>query len=617
MTHTTLLFFPYIIASILLLPMLISDSPVMQKKREMAAMAAIALPVFYFFYIIISFSTEVAYEDDYGSLDNFHRMMFANEPIERVKALFVQTNEHRLVVGRILMLFIHLLHGNPSPRFQIIIGNLFLIGILWLFYRFFRQTGHPVVYFVPVTLVLFSLVHYENAYWAITATQNYPVIFFAMLSAYGLSKQSGTGNATGIAAALLASFSCGNGIAVWIVGVIPLILQKRYRFLVIWLLFAASTLVFYLGFDYVMYPRDRSALLYHPFENLWVFLCFLGGLFYGDFDHGQVQKFYPDIAVSILGGVFVLTISLWWFLSFFLNRTGKHRESYSFLLGILAFLLATAAMLVISRPVGSNIIFGGQFISQRYLIFSSVSWVAVYLALLFLNRFSARASKRLFGIFLFLNLGINIASYYRHIPALATHQATLGLDKLYTDSFDGMLLSFGEIYGEKIAWNHPTAFKNLLKRLKASNLYNPRQKFDTKVLEQIRQRGAGHLPDSSGWKVSVESEDALGFNGRLSPKIKITASGRDHCRGCTGYFILQSSTQQFVLPAVPERAHPLDAVIRLNYWSDRYSFVFREFKFPEGEYDIWIVLKEDGTALKPYHTAGRVHLPGGPALTMR
>ncbi len=617
MTSSPLLFFPYIFVSILLLLLLVSDRPAIQKNRKALAVAAIALPVLYFFYIIISFSTGVAYEDDYGALDNFHRMMFATEPVDRVKGLFAQTNEHRLAFGRILMLVVHLLHGNPSPKFQIIAGNLFLIGILWLFYRFFRQTGYPVAYFVPVALVLFSLVHYENAYWAITAIQNYPVIFFAMLGAYGLSKQSNAGNAAGVAAALLASFSCGNGIAVWIVGIITLIIQGRYRFLIVWLLFAASTLAFYLGFDYIMYPRDRSALLHHPFENLWVFLCFLGGLFYGDFDHAQAQKFYPDVVVSILAGVFVLTISLWWFLSFFLNRTGKRQEPYSFLSGILAFLLATAAMLVVSRPVGSNIISGGQFISQRYLIFSSVLWVAVYLALLFLNRSSARASKRLFGIFLFLNLGINIASYYRHIPTLATHQATLTLDKLYTDSFDGMLLSFGEIYGEKIAWNHPTAFKNLLKKLEVSDLYNPLQNFDTKVLEQIRQRYTSHPPDSSDWKVSVESENAFGFNGRVSPKIKITASSRNHHRGCPGYFILQSPTQQFVLPAVPERADPPDAVMHLNYWSDRYSFVFREFKFPEGEYDIWIALKEGGTALKPYHTGARVHLPGSPATTMR
>ncbi len=578
-------------------------------------MASIGLPVFYFFYIIISFSTGIAYEDDYGALDNYHRMMFSPEAIDKIKGFFAQANEHRLAFGRILMLVVHLLHGSPDPRFQIIIGNLFLIGILWLFYRFFHQTGHPFIYFVPVALILFNLVHYENAYWAITAIQNYPVIFFAMLCAYGLSRQSDAGNATGIATALLASFSCGNGIAIWIVGALTLIVQKRYRFLIIWLLMAVSALAFYLGFDYIIHSRDRSALLRHPFENIWVFLCFLGGLFYGDFDHVQTQKFYPDVAVSILAGAFVLVVSLWWFLSFFLNRTGKHQQPYSFLSGILAFLLATAAMLIVSRPVGSNIVFGGQFISQRYLIFSVVSWAAVYLALLFLNRFSARASKHLFRIFLILNLGINIASYYRHIPALARHQATLELDKLYTDSFDGMLLSFGEIYGEKIAWNHPTMFKNLLKKLEISGLYNPRQKFDTRILEEIRQRS--DKPSPSDWKVSVKSEHALGFNGRISPKIKITASGQEYCRGCPGYFILQSPYEQFVLPAVPERAGPADALMNLNYWSDHYSFVFRELKFPEGEYDIWIALKENGAALKSYKTGARLRLPGSPATTMR
>src|SRR5690606_13261970 len=141
------------ILCILLTFILAGRKTTLVKTRERGAIFFMALTVFYFFYIIISFSTSFAFIDDFNLLDSFHQMLYSEEPIDQLKAFFKQVNEHRFAFERILMYLIFKVHGLPDPKVQIIIGNLFIGGIAWLFYRFFKQSGQPMIYFVPVVMI--------------------------------------------------------------------------------------------------------------------------------------------------------------------------------------------------------------------------------------------------------------------------------------------------------------------------------------------------------------------------------------------------------------------------------------------------------------------------------
>jgi len=583
MSHYSLLIFPYTLICIALVVFLAGKKSIFSNAGKGLTWTLIALPVVYFFYVLGAMSTNLAFIDDFNLLDSFYRMLYAEEPLDKIKAFFEQVNEHRFAFERVMMFGIHLVAGHPDIKLQIITGNLFLVGIAWLLYRFFNWSGQPIVYFLPVVFLLFNLSFYENANWGIAAIQNTPLIFFALLTVWFLAKNTPKGNLAGLFSAVVTTFVSGSGLSVWIIGVILLVMDKRYRFLAVWIGTAVVIGIFYFTFDYVMYPRDRSNLWHHPLANLSFLFSFLGALFHGDYHHGLEYRFYADAAACVILGAVLFLISLRWFLETFLNRIQKYRQAQLFLTGTFLFLLATGSMLVISRPVASWVFFGGENLSQRYLIFSAVLCAAAYLAVIYLSRKSLKQSRLIFLVSLLFAVGVNVVSYYRHLPSLFRQKAMLELDPYYVETH-GMLLTSGEVYGDKLFWNHPTAFTDLLGRLKEKGLYQPGQNFDASVLKKTPATG-------SPWNIRIKVEESIGFAGRRSPVVYLTATGSEQPR--ITYFILQSENGQFVLPSVPEKAKVSEIFSRWEIWGETYGADFRYLKFPPDTYRILIV-EENG-----------------------
>ncbi|GAA4436885.1 hypothetical protein GCM10023091_15370 [Ravibacter arvi] len=601
-------FLPYVVSTLGLLAIqlyrLRRDS---SDNRNLITVLSAVLPISYFFFIILSFSSPAAFIDDFNLLDSFHRMLTEDHFTDRLRAFFEQVNEHRFAFERVVMYLIYLVRGEPSPQVQVIIGNLFLFGILGLFHLIFKQTGKPAAYFTPVVLLLFSLVYYENVYWAIAAIQNTSLIFFAMLTAFGLSLQSAKGKVIGLSAALLASFVSGSGIAVWVMGALVIALQKNYRFLVPWLLAAACVVSFYFTFDYTFFPKDRSALWQHPLKNLWFFFSFLGGLFYQDIEHGHAHRFYPDVAASVLAGSMIFIICLCFLVVLATGRLKRETGSLSILAGIILFLFATGAMLVISRPVSINVIWGGEFLSQRYLIFAAVLWAAAYLAVLILVRNTTGPAKGIFALALVGSVVFNLGSYYLYIPKLAIHHATLELDKWYTENQDAMLLSFGAKYEDRLFWNHPTAFRNLLADLRSNGLYDPAQPVDPQIFQAMEHTLEAGIVQPLNWKTALSKKEVVVHGKATNPRVTVTVESTS-VQARPVYLILRSDRRSFVLPAVPVRSAPRELLSRLNFWSSRYAFEFREFKFPAGAYALWVVGAYDREGLKPVDTGQIIHL---------
>lgn len=586
-------FLPYVGISILLLSVLAVTNSRNRSYTDKIAFLTIGLTVAYFFYIIIAFTSKAAFIDDFNLLDSFQRMLYSEKLIDRIKALFEQVNEHRFVFERSIMYLIYLVTGTPNIMVQIIIGNTFMLGILWLFYQFFQTTNHPRAYFVPVALVLFSLLYYENAIWGIAAIQNTPLIFFALLSAWGLGKETKKGDTIGILAAIVTNFTSGSGTAIWIVGVLILLVQKRYRFLWVWLLFAAVVVFTYFTFDFTMHSKDKSGLITHPILNFGVFLGFLGSLFGEGFQYGKSDHFSLRTFASVTAGGFVFLTSLVWLLGFWLNKSKEKTPAFSFLSGAILFILGTAAMLVVSRPIQSPTLDMHLLISSRYLIFSATIWAATYLGLLFLFKNSKRTSHLVFLLFLIVNAAIHFASYYSFIPVLANKKATLDLDKLYTEEHNGALLSFGENYDDRLFWNHPTAFKNLLSDLEKNKLYHPEKIPEPAVLRQIRALKVNSEAPVSLWSFHTESKKYAGFNQRPNSLVTLTVTNRKCPEATPNYFVIQSSAHQFILPAVPIRASVSESIRNLSFWECGFEFSFPVLKFPEGSYDIYLVMDDE------------------------
>lgn len=372
-------------------------------------------------------------------------MKFAPNLSEWSEVFFKQVNQHPFAFERSSISMIYKILGNQNIKAQILIGNAFLLGILYLFIKIFKNLQIPYFYFTPVTVLLFNLTYFENAIWGIAALQNTPTIFFELLTIHLLNLKTNRTLYISICVAILTMFTSGNGLSIWFVGLSLLLLQSRWRHLSIWIVTGISLLTFYFLYDYQLISSDKSNLLKYPFLNIQYVLAFWGNIFFQNIPHPYSTHLYWDIILCIFTGILLLAIIA--IICWKIVKIHFHNVSYSYwvLLGGMAFLAFTGLMLVVSRPLEIKIMNGGDVLSRRYMIFG-----AAFICLGYLNL--VKENKRLLkiGVYCFIPIGLclNISSYYTSLSDLYQQQQELLLDGYYWKNHK-MLLSFGEKYGDK------------------------------------------------------------------------------------------------------------------------------------------------------------------------
>ena len=147
--------------------------------------------------------------------------------------LFRQHNEHRIVYDRFVALLDYELFGKLNHRHLMVVGNLSLVGLLAVFVAMLRRSERrladrhsgawSVLMAVPVAGLLFNLSQWENMFWGMAALQNFSVVLWVVAAFYFLSYTRHWQLAFG--AVVLASLTSGNGLMVWPLGLLLLILQ--------------------------------------------------------------------------------------------------------------------------------------------------------------------------------------------------------------------------------------------------------------------------------------------------------------------------------------------------------------------------------------------------------
>ncbi len=191
----------------------------------------------------------------------------------KVYQLFRQHNEHRIVYDRLVALLDYWVFGKLSYVHLMVVGNLSLVGLLWVFGTVLVRAGKPLVYALPVALLLFNLSHWENMFWGMAALQNFSVVFWVVLTIYLLIYSNNWMLAA--TTALLATLTSGNGLLVWPIGFVLLLLQmpvaplrsagvanRPARLLLGWIVAAAFVgTLYFTGFEKPAgNPPDRGSL---------------------------------------------------------------------------------------------------------------------------------------------------------------------------------------------------------------------------------------------------------------------------------------------------------------------------------------------------------------------
>lgn len=237
------------------------------------AWVAVFLPVLVFAFIWQYYAVNIPKWDDHALRAYLYFIDQETTVSGKIYQLFRQHNEHRIVFDRIVATLDYWLFGKLSYLHLMVLGNLSLVGLLALFGSVLVRTGKPLIYALPVSLLLFNLSHWENMFWGMAALQNFSVVLWVVLTIYLLTFTNRW--VLAIATAILATLTSGNGLLVWPIGLLLILLRtpdqdrkalsvsspRPFVVLATWVAAAAVVIVLYFtGFEpSASNPPDRGS----------------------------------------------------------------------------------------------------------------------------------------------------------------------------------------------------------------------------------------------------------------------------------------------------------------------------------------------------------------------
>ncbi|GAB4005383.1 hypothetical protein GCM10028808_05070 [Spirosoma migulaei] len=238
-----------------------SQTPKAPAFQYLLLSALLAIPAILYYATIYTNAYNFPYEDDFNSALSFIADYTSGKLTtgEKLNLIVWQYNEHRIVFDRLVFLTDYWLFGQLNFVHLILVGNLALLLVGYLFLKVaFRglPLNQKLLYLLPVAYSLFSFQYWELSTWSMAALQNLYVIPFALFSIYSLNQAGRRAFAFACAAAILATFTSGNGMFTFMVGIPLLVLLKSYRKLALWVLIGGATVGFYFT-NYIRPP-------YHP-----------------------------------------------------------------------------------------------------------------------------------------------------------------------------------------------------------------------------------------------------------------------------------------------------------------------------------------------------------------
>jgi hypothetical protein len=337
------------------------------RQLGMAALLVILPPVF-FYTILFHTAVNLPIIDDYEAILGFVNQSMHQKGIlgQLGYLLTSQHNEYKLYVMQAVVWLQYRACGHIDFRILSAIGNSFvlLLGILlWkLFLPGHKELVSRLMYFVPVSLLLFQLQEAENLNWAASALQHVAVLFFAFSAIYLLAKGGWSQLVAALGLLALAIFSDGNGVLLIPIGLLILGMNRRWAGVTCWLAASAGSLLLYAHHYNVQSSQSRMH----------------------DSVFTTVTRLNPLFALSVIGsaggvpfaaGSIVLGVAL---CIFFLNmaRRGYYRRNPIISYCVLFLLLTAAGVAALRSDFGV-----AYSLHTRYMAYSSLllifAWFAV------------------------------------------------------------------------------------------------------------------------------------------------------------------------------------------------------------------------------------------------
>jgi hypothetical protein len=374
-----------------------------QSSRWWYALAAIVIACYSS--TVIQLADNTPKFDDFNDVFGFFKQLaLAQSPILKAGAFFYPNNEHITFFNHLVYFLQYQFLGEVRFYPLILFGHLIIIATGCLLGTIINSSRRPF-YFAVMTIGYINLYYWDSSFKAMTAISNQAVILFAVATFFSLLRWHKLHLA--LVFAFLATFSQGNGILVWPIGLLVLLTDNhwqaaKWRHALVWIFTAAIAITIY-GWARHVYSEPSpvtadmffSQLQQHPALPFLSMLAFLGSTVF--------SASHAMLAIGL--GVVMLLVC-------FYESLCKNRNALVSV--IVLFLVASALTAGITRGMLSGDASG--VLESRYKMYS-VAFVLLALVLLCeqLRRPVHRAA--LAALILVASIGVQ-ASSYQMIPAI-------------------------------------------------------------------------------------------------------------------------------------------------------------------------------------------------------
>ena len=528
----------------------------MKNKLKYIIWAIIALPIILYFYFLSEYSLNIPKWDDHALKAFILEFENANGFLAKFQTFFKQHNEHRIAFDRLITLIVFKIHGTIDYRWLMWVGNFTLIGTTFIFYKIFQKQKASLWFFVPVPYLLFQLQLWENTFWGMAALQNFGIIFFIYGLIYLISSEKKTHFYLALLFAFFATYTSGNGITVFPVCIVLLVLQRRFKETIIFGITSIILIAAYF-YHYQMPPSNPPMVGIGLGKIIFGFFSFLGSVF------DLMPNSSGRIKLTIIAGGVLFSISaiIAIYLIFNSKLLKKNRflnQTELFVLGSLMFLIGTAIVVTLTR-----ISFGDVgLLTSRYKIYAILLLITLYIFII--SKIELINLKWLAFPLILLAIGFNFIANYINFKEVI--------------NFRNQLISFA------INWKlEPKIENNKNKILLYEAPYLTLDKDMSLIQNPIKL--APIIKDNH--KKSVTN------NGILIQNASINSFNNN-------FFIVQSSKRTYIMPTLSVN-YPIYAFLRTGkYWQNGFERALNYNEFENGIYQLGL-LTNDGNSSQTFY----------------
>ena len=403
--------------------------------KNILATFLILFPIVVFYLVFQKYAVNIPHWDDFAIRNTLAQILETDSISEKIKLLFSQHNEHRILLTRLSAWFVFLQQGTLNLKSLMFIGFIALLGLLAIFFQISKKYNYPLLAFVPISFILFNVGLFENTFWGMASVQNFGVILFAFLTFYWLifsvEKQKNHYFYLALFSSFIGVFTSSNGIIIPLIGCLVLLVQQRKKQLIIWLV---SSIIFIVSF-FFNFQKNPDNVVETNFSDLKSIIKGIFATLGSILDSTAIAPTkHMDLAMAL--GLFLLI-----FMCIFIYQVifkKYNRAAFSiyrstndlFLLACLAFIGITSLGIVAARiSYGIEVL-----LTSKYKIYSVLSIIIFYLVAL--NSLAERFKNSFIQLAIFVGIIFNFYTYiadYQNIKYLNQERITDQFTQQYSD----------------------------------------------------------------------------------------------------------------------------------------------------------------------------------------